>query len=224
VGALVERPAFVPYLSGRRNLEWFWKAGGQSLGKANLERALEVAGLGDAIERKVGTYSKGMQQRLGLAQALLNQPELLVLDEPTVGLDPQEVREVRGIIREVTGNGATVIFSSHNLAEVEQVCSHAAVLDRGRLVASGTVSDLTRATSSVYVEVDDVDRAIEVLENLQGIGGVSREAPGLAVRLEGLEREALVSALVQQGIGVKTITSRHQLEDAFLRVLSEGSR
>jgi len=90
IGVLVERPAFLPHLSGQRNLELFWRAGGQTLAEANLDRALKVAGLGDAIDRKVGTYSKGMQQRLGLAQALLNQPELLVLDEPTVGLDPQQ--------------------------------------------------------------------------------------------------------------------------------------
>ncbi|MBI2868123.1 MAG: ABC transporter ATP-binding protein [Chloroflexi bacterium] len=224
VGVLVEKPAFVPHLSGRRNLELFWQAGGQGLREANLELALKVAGLGDAIERKAGTYSKGMQQRLGLAQALLNQPELLVLDEPTVGLDPQEVREVRGLIREVAGHGATVILSSHALAEVEQVCSHVAVMDRGRLVAYGAVSDLTRAGSSVYVEVDDIDRAVQILGNLQGVSGVSREPPGLSVRLDGLEREAFVSALVQHGIGVKTITSRHRLEDAFLQVLAEEAR
>jgi ABC-2 type transport system ATP-binding protein len=223
VGVLVERPAFIPHLSGRRNLELFWRAGGQSLEEANLDRALEVASLGSAIQRKVGTYSKGMQQRLGLAQALLNQPELLVLDEPTVGLDPQEVRDVRGLIRDVAGNGATVILSSHVLAEVEQVCSHAAVIDRGRLVAFGAVSDLTRAGSSVYVEVDDVEKATAILRSLAGVIEVSREGPGLSVRLDGLERETLVSSLVQHGVGVGTITSRHRLEDAFLQVLKEQS-
>lgn len=224
VGALIERPGFVPHLSGRRNLELFWRAGGQEMREADLERALEVAGLGDAIERKAGTYSKGMQQRLGLAQALLNRPELLVLDEPTAGLDPQEVREVRELIRKVAEGGSTIILSSHNLAEVEQVCSHAAVIDRGRLIASGAVSDLTRAGSSVYIEVDDVERAATVLGGLKGVTGVSREAPGLSVRLDGLEREALVSALVQNGIGVETITSRHRLEDVFLELLKEKAQ
>jgi len=224
VGALIERPAFVPYLSGQRNLELFWQAGGQPVREANLEPALEVAGLGDAIERKAGTYSKGMLQRLGLAQALLNQPDLLVLDEPTIGLDPQETHRVRQLVREVAEGGSTVILSSHILAEVEQVCSHAAVIDRGRLVAYGAISDLTRAGSSVYVEVDDVESAVAILSVLTGVAKVSREGPGLSVRLDGLEREALVSALVQHGIGVETITSRHRLEDVFLQLLTEKSQ
>ena len=221
VGALVEKPAFVPHLSGRRNLELFWRAGGQDMKEANLKEALAVAGLGDAIERKVTTYSKGMQQRLALAQVVLKAPELMILDEPTVGLDPQEMSEIRQLIREAAGRGSTVILSSHILAEVEQVCSHVAVVDHGRLIASGAVAELTKSGSSVYIEVDDVERATAVLECLDGVVEVSREAPGLGVRLDGLEREAIVSALVKEGIGVGTVTSRHRLEDAFLQILKE---
>lgn len=221
VGALIEKPAFVPYLSGRRNLELFWQAGGQRLEEANLDRALKVAGLGDAIERKPSTYSKGMLQRLGLAQALLHQPDLLVLDEPTVGLDPQEMHNVRQLIRELAEGGSTVILSSHILAEVEQVCSHVAVLDHGRLIASGPVSELTGGGASVYVEVDDVERAATILRSLAGVAEVSREGPGLSVRLDGLERDAVVSKLVEHGIRVGTITSRNRLEDVFLRLTTE---
>jgi ABC-2 type transport system ATP-binding protein len=222
VGVLVEKPAFVPHLSGRRNLELYWRAGGQELAEANMDRALQVAGLGDAIERKAGTYSKGMQQRLGLAQALLNEPDLLVLDEPTVGLDPQETHRVRELIREVATEGSTVILSSHILAEVEQVCNHVAVIDHGRLVGSGAISDLTKASSSVYLEVDDLKRATAILGDLTGVVEVAREGPGFSVRLDGLEREALVSELVRRGIGVETITARHRLEDVFLDLLAEG--
>jgi len=161
---------------------------------------------------------------LGLAQVLLNQPDLLVLDEPTIGLDPQETNRVRQLIREVAEGGSTVILSSHILAEVEQVCSQVAVIDRGRLAACGAISDLTRAGSSVYVEVDDVEKAAAILSGLTGVAEVSREGPGLSVRLDGLEREALVLALVQQGIGVETITSRHRLEDVFLQLLAERSQ
>jgi ABC-2 type transport system ATP-binding protein len=221
VGALIEKPAFVPYLSGRRNLELFWRSGGERLREANMERALTVAGLGDAIERKPSTYSKGMLQRLGLAQALLNQPDLLVLDEPTVGLDPQEVLHVRQLIRQLAEAGSTVILSSHILAELEQVCSHAAVLERGRLIASGAVSELTGAGASVYVEVDDVERAATILTSLAGVAEVSRDGPGLSVRLDGLERDAVVSELVRNGIRVGTITSRNRLEDVFLQLLAE---
>jgi ABC-2 type transport system ATP-binding protein len=224
VGVLLERPAFVPHLSGRRNLELFWRAGAQALAEANLERALEVAGLGDAIERKAGTYSRGMHQRLGLAQALLNRPDLLVLDEPTVGLDPQQVREVRELIREIAADGTTVVLSSHVLAEVEQVCTQVAVLKQGSLVASGAIADLTAGSSSVYLEVDDTDRTRRILEGLEGVRAVSLETPGLSVKLDGMERESLVLALVRLGIGVRSITARNRLEDAFLDVLDEGRR
>lgn len=224
VGALIEGPAFVPHLTGTRNLEFYWRAGGQDLGQANLQTALEVAELGSAIDRKVGTYSKGMQQRLALAQAMLNDPGLLILDEPTAGLDPQEMREIRQLIRNRAECGSTVILSSHILAEVEQVCSHAAVIDNGRLVASGTVEELTAATSSIYIEVDDVDKAMAVLTGLEGVVQVAHEAPGLALQLDGLKREAVVSALVRAGIGVETVTGRHTLEDAFLHLLEEELR
>jgi len=221
VGALVEGPAFIPHLSGMQNLELYWRAGGGDLQEWNVSEALEVAGLGKAIQRKVRTYSKGMTQRLAIAQSLLNTPELLVLDEPTVGLDPEEMREVRELVRRVAEGGATVLLSSHILAEVEQVCSHAAVMDRGRLVASGSVADLTASASSVYLEVDDLEQAVSVLNSLPGVQRVTREAPGLAVQLDGMERKALVTALVHAGVGVETVTSRHRLEDAFFEMLGE---
>jgi ABC-2 type transport system ATP-binding protein len=221
VGALVEGPAFVPHLSGMANLKVFWEAGGQDIRDANLDEALDLAGLGRAIDRKVRTYSKGMQQRLGLAQALLNRPDLLVLDEPTVGLDPQEMREIRQLVRDVAQAGATVLLSSHILAEVEQVCTHAAVMDRGHLVATGSVVELTGSASSVYIEVDDNDRALEVLRQLPGVSRISSEAPGLSLQLDGLARKELVARLVAAGAGVETITSRHRLEDAFFQMLGE---
>jgi ABC-2 type transport system ATP-binding protein len=223
VGSLVEGPAFVPHLSGMKNLEFYWRAGGQSLSESNVDEALAIAGLGNAIHRKVSTYSKGMAQRLAVAQALLNKPELLVLDEPTIGLDPEEMREIRELVRHVAERGATVLLSSHILAEVEQVCTHAAVMDRGRLVASGSVADLTASASSVYLEVDDVEKAIEMLKRLPGVQGITSEAPGLSLQLDGIERTDLVAALVHAGVGVQTVTSRHRLEDAFFEMLGEAT-
>ncbi|MGH9030224.1 MAG: ABC transporter ATP-binding protein, partial [Acidimicrobiales bacterium] len=164
VGSLVESPGFVPHLSGRRNLELYWKAGGDSLSDSNMDEAFSIAGLGSAIDRKYKTYSQGMRQRLGIALAFLGQPGLLVLDEPTNGLDPQQTREVRAVIRRVAARGTTVVLSSHLLSEVEQICDHAAVMNMGRLVADGAVSELVSASSSVYLEVDDVVRACAVLE------------------------------------------------------------
>ena len=140
VGLLVEKPAFVPYLSGLRNLELHWTAGSGSWPPVGLDDALDLANLGPAIDRKTKGYSQGMRQRLGIAQAVMHRPELLVLDEPTNGMDPAETRRMRVGLAELSSRGTTVLLSSHLLAEVEQVCSHVLVVDRGTLVAAGTVA------------------------------------------------------------------------------------
>lgn len=142
VGALVDGPGFVPHLSGRENLRLAWRMTSGSGQATGLDRAIEIAGLGDAIDRPFKTYSHGMRYRLGLAQALLGTPELLLLDEPTTGLDPAHIREIRDAIAAAAANGATVVFSSHLLSEVEHICTHAAVMRAGRLIASGLISEL----------------------------------------------------------------------------------
>jgi ABC-2 type transport system ATP-binding protein len=142
VGALIEQASFVPHLTGMVNLRLWWEAGGGHLRDADVDGALQIAGLGDAVHRKVKTYSQGMQQRLGIARALLNRPELLVLDEPTNGLDPGEIRELRLLIKGAAGRGVTIVFSSHHLSEVEQTCTHAAVMSVGRKVFDGEMDAL----------------------------------------------------------------------------------
>jgi ABC-2 type transport system ATP-binding protein len=224
VGTLVENPAFVPHLSGMKNLELFWRAGGQKVGEADLDGALEVADLGNAIHRKVKTYSHGMKQRLGIAQALLGKPDLLILDEPTTGLDPQQMREMRDLVRSIAQRGATVLLSSHLLGEVEQVCSHAAIVSRGHVVASGTVAKLMGSATIVYLEVDDVARAREVLGKVKGVRAIKKEGQGLSVELDGIDRKDVVAKLVRARIGVETVMSRHRLEDAFLDILEDGSQ
>jgi ABC-2 type transport system ATP-binding protein len=216
VGTMIEHASFVPHLSGMRNLRLWWEAGGAPWSEADLEGALAVAGLGDAIERRVKTYSQGMRQRLGLARVLLGRPELLVLDEPTNGLDPQEMRAVRELLRRLSEQGSTVLLSSHLLAEIEQICSHVVVMDKGQLVTAGTVSDLLSMNTSAYFEVDDLETARRVLASAPGVQRVTDETRGLAVELDGATRGALVNALVHAGVGVETVTARHQLEDAFL--------
>jgi ABC-2 type transport system ATP-binding protein len=217
VGALIETAAFVPHLSGMRNLRLWWEAGGARWSDANLEDALAIADLGSAIDRKVKTYSQGMRQRLGLARVLLGRPEVLVLDEPTNGLDPQEMREVRQLVHRVADAGATVLFSSHVLAEVEQTCSHAVVMDRGKFVAGGSVASLIGTAGSVFLEVSDVARAREVLATLPLVISVTPEPPGLSVELRDHgSRAEMVKALVDAGIGVDTVMLRRRLEDAFL--------
>ena len=222
VGIMIEESAFVPYLSGERNLRLWWEAGGARWADADVDTALSVAGLGSAIGRKVKTYSQGMKQRLGLARALLARPDVLVLDEPTSGLDPGEMREVRQLLRRVSERGVTVLLSSHLLAEVEQVCSHAVVMDKGRLVAGGRVQDLVGAGGSVYLEVTNMRRATATLKKVAGVRRVTAEPPGLTVELDGIKRAELVTALVHAGVGVETVTARHQLEDAFLGLVGEA--
>jgi ABC-2 type transport system ATP-binding protein len=221
VGAIIESPGFVPHLSGMDNLRNYWLSGGDRWSAANLDEALAIADLGSAINRKVRTYSKGMMQRLAIAQVLLNRPQLLILDEPTIGLDPGEMRDIRDLIRKLAERGATVFLSSHILAELEQVCTHAAVMNRGRLVASGTIDELIGASESVYLETDDLARTLAILQTLPGIASIEQEPPGLALKLGEIERRQIVAALVGAGIGVETISSRHRLEDAFIGMVED---
>ena len=151
VGALVEGPAFYPFLSGAANLHRFDAADRHAVPatrRARVAEALERVGLSHAARKKVRAYSLGMKQRLGIANALLAGRELLVLDEPTNGLDPQGTREVRNLVRSLAADGATVFVSSHLLAEVEQICTHAAIMSAGRLVAQGPLPELRQAGSA----------------------------------------------------------------------------
>lgn len=216
VGTMIEEAAFVPHLSGIANLRLWWEAGGSAWPEADVDGALAVAGLGEAVHRRVKTYSQGMRQRLGLARVLLGRPELLLLDEPTNGLDPQEIRAVRELLRRLAEQGRTVLLSSHHLAEVEEACSDVVVMDKGRLVTAGTVAELIASAGTAFVEVDDPVRAEAVLRALPGVHEVAPEAKGLVVHLDGIPRSVLVTALVGAGIAVETIAAHRRLEDAFL--------
>ncbi len=224
VGLLVEKPAFVPYLSGMRNLQLHWRAGGDPWPPPGLDFAIDIANLGAAVDRKVKGYSQGMRQRLGLAQALMHDPDLVVLDEPTNGLDPAETRRIRRAIGDISSRGTTVLLSSHLLAEVEQVCTHALVIDHGTLVASGTVADLVGASHAVEFEVDDAPRAADVLRAVHGVLAVRAGEPPehrLIADLDGVARSEAVRALVHAGIAVETVVPRRRLEDAYLALVDE---
>jgi ABC-2 type transport system ATP-binding protein len=152
VGALVDGPGFVPHLSGLENLELAQRMIHRRNGASGLDRAVSIAGLGEAIERQYKTYSHGMRYRLGLAQALLGAPDLLLLDEPTTGLDPAHIIEVRQAIAAAAKEGATVVVSSHVMAEVEQMCTHAAVMQGGRVIARGAVAELIAGAGARSLE------------------------------------------------------------------------
>jgi ABC-2 type transport system ATP-binding protein len=162
VGAFIEGPGFLPHLSGRENLSLYWAASGRPLADAEFDTALDIAGLGASIERKVKTYSHGMKQRLAIAQAMLGLPELLVLDEPTNGLDPPQIAEMREVLQRYAETGRTVVVSSHLLAEVEQTCTHVVVMHKGRLVAAGSVLEIA-GSGGLQLAVDDPEKAAGVL-------------------------------------------------------------
>jgi ABC-2 type transport system ATP-binding protein len=224
VGALVEGPGLVPDLSGRDNLELYWRAGGRQMEEAQLDWAMSVADLGSAIDRPVRAYSHGMQQRLAIAQALLGRPELLVLDEPTDGLDPEQIRAMRRLLVRLGSEGHTVLVSSHLLAEVEQTCTHAVVVLGGRVVAAGPVSEIGARGRTLVVEVDDRDRAREVLADVEGVSDVALEGAGVVVTLDDPARSAsVVAALVGAGLDVITASRRGALEDAFLQLTGSGT-
>jgi len=182
VGALVEGPAFYPFLSGAANLHRFDAADPHvpaGTRKARVQSALERVGLTHAADKKVRAYSLGMKQRLGIANALLAPRELLVLDEPTNGLDPQGTREVRSLVRSLAADGATVFVSSHLLAEVEQICTHAAIMSAGRLVAQGTLAELRQdGQARIRVLTPDAGAAADVLARLGLSVAVGGQAPG----------------------------------------------
>ncbi|MFC3236972.1 alpha/beta fold hydrolase [Streptomyces nitrosporeus] len=227
VGSFVEGAGFLPHLSGRANLELYWQATGRPAQDARLDEALEIAGLGDALARAVRTYSQGMRQRLAIAQAMLGMPDLLILDEPTNGLDPPQIREMRDVMIRYAAGGRTVIVSSHLLSEVEQSCTHLVVMDRGRLVQAGPVAEITGSGDMLLVttaqEVPEV--LAEKAAALPGIGSVTRtdDGHGLLVRLDGATTDRLVAELVRLDVRVTGVGPHRRLEDAFLTLISGGS-
>ncbi|MDP9240892.1 MAG: ABC transporter ATP-binding protein [Actinomycetota bacterium] len=230
VGALIEGPACYPFLSGEANLvrlDMADRTADPRTRAARVDSALERVGLLAARRKRYKAYSLGMRQRLGLAAALLRPRDLLVLDEPTNGLDPQGTREIRALIRAVADDGATVFLSSHLLAEVEQVCTHAAVLSHGRLVANGTVDSLRAAAAGrLVVSTPDTDRAAATLRRL-GIAEVSVEVTAQGGQVSGLADSVLpevaCAALVARGVRVQSLAlQRPSLEEAFVALTGEG--
>jgi ABC-2 type transport system ATP-binding protein len=226
IGALVEGPACHPYLSGWDNLRRLDAADATSDPSTSSRRiaaALERVGLRAAARKRYRAYSLGMRQRLGLAAALLQPRELLVLDEPTNGLDPQGTREVRSLISELAADGSTVLLSSHLLSEVEQICSHVGVMHIGRLVSQGPIDDLREsATATVRVETSRPADAAATLRRL-GLDEVRADGNTVHGLLGALEPERVTAALVGDGVPVRGLqVAAPTLEDVFVRLTGEG--
>jgi ABC-type multidrug transport system ATPase subunit len=222
VGVLIDGPAAVPHVSGIRNLKLMWSATGRTWPPPGLDLALDLAGLGDAIDRKVKGYSMGMKQRLMLAAALMRQPDVLILDEPANGLDPAEVRALRTYLSEQADAGTAVLVSSHQLAEVQQLATHIVVVNRGRLVAAGTLAD-TLGVGDYRIKTESVDRAIATLQAVPGVTDVTARNGDVLVTAPTVAGSDLVHALVVAGIAVTAASPVQQsLEDAYL-AMTEGT-
>jgi ABC-2 type transport system ATP-binding protein len=220
-GSMIEEPAFYPWMSGRANLEVLSATGGGSPA-GEVPRVLALVGLGDVAARKVKTYSQGMRQRLGLAAAMLGRPALLIIDEPTNGLDPAGIREFRGLLRELAAEGTTVFLSSHLMAEVEQVCDRVAVIVRGHLVEEGPTATLGATRRRVRVTVADAD--VELAGTLLARWTARRSGHEFLVEHEtgrDVNGALAVGGVVAESVAVEL----PRLEDRFLELVEEeGTR
>ena len=224
IGAMVEGPAAYGHLSGRSNLDLLDASGPsrRSGRRRRVDDALERVGLAGVDRRPVRTYSLGMRQRLGLAGALLTQPDLLILDEPTNGLDPHGIREIRELLVELNEAGTTVFLSSHLLSEIEALCTHVGVVDRGRLVLEEPLDAVRRETGRVVVDTPDVDRALALL----GSAVVARtEAGGLVVvPADGTGAQGIAAHLVASGVRLDALApEKVSLEDVVVKLTGPGT-
>jgi ABC-2 type transport system ATP-binding protein len=222
VGAIVEAPALFPGFSGRRNLELLGSV--QGIGRPRIDDTLELVGLADRAGDRVKTYSLGMKQRLGLAAALLKDPEVLILDEPANGLDPAGIVEVRELLRRLGNEGRTVFVSSHILSEVQQVCERVAILARGRNVAAGPVDEVLAGgrSGALVVRVEDLTRADFILRS----AGVESHLEGDALRVSGLPSDGarVTRLLADRGLYVSELRPEAaDLEAVFLQLTRDSS-
>jgi ABC-2 type transport system ATP-binding protein len=223
VAGFVEAPRFYPYLSGRRNLELVAALDGGDA-RARIDDALATVDLAGRQHDRVRGYSHGMRQRLGIAGALLRDPRLLLLDEPTTGLDPAGMRDMRALIHRLAADGITVLLSSHLMSEVEELCDRVAIVTRGRVIHEGSLEELIAGSAGGYdLRTTDDARAAAVAENVDGVRGVAATAGGLAFTAPAEDAVARLSlALARAGVGIHALIPRiASLEELFFR-LTEG--
>lgn len=218
VGAIIEKPDLYRYLSALENISLMARLSGVRLTKKDLLQQLERVGLAERAESKVKTFSQGMKQRLGIACALVHNPQLIILDEPTNGLDPQGIADVRNLILSLSKNeGKTVFVSSHLLSEIEVMADSMLIIDRGRKVAEGRVSDLLNPSDTlVLLETDNDERTAGFLHATDWRKAVQQNSRGLVLKMHRKEIPALNEDLVRQGIQVYSVRAKHSLEDYFL--------
>ncbi|MDX1628990.1 MAG: ABC transporter ATP-binding protein [Fulvivirga sp.] len=223
IGAILETPIFYPYLSAVKNLEIVAEIKGAP--KENIEPVLKKVELFERKDDKFRTYSLGMKQRLSIASALICDPEVMILDEPTNGLDPQGIAEIRDLIIQIAREGKTIILASHLLDEVQKVCSHFCVLKKGKLIYSGSVEDVSKGDIKVEVSTEgDEEQLVQLLENYESVKKVKQEGKNSVVTLkEGATATDLNAYLFSKGVTVSHLfTQRKSLEKQFLEILAES--
>lgn len=223
VGAIIEAPAFYENFSGRQNLRMLAAMSGGAE-RARIEMVLEIVGLRERAQDPVRVYSHGMRQRLGIAQALLPNPEFVILDEPTDGLDPQGLHEIRVLIQRLRDElGLTVMLSSHLLHEVEQICNRVAILEEGRLLYQGSVEDLIAKDNWIRVRVDRLDEAYELLSRDPELSLSRNGDESLHVKMADEQIPLVNALLVERGFRVMELSpQRESLEEVFLRLTQEA--
>jgi ABC-2 type transport system ATP-binding protein len=222
VAGFVEAPRFYPYFTGRKNLELLAALDGAGA-RERIDEVLEIVELSPRAAHRVGGYSHGMRQRLGIAAALLRRPRLLILDEPATGLDPAGMRDMRGLIRRLAEEGITVLLSSHQLPEVQELCDRVAIVDSGRVVYEGALVDLRRQGGADYrLRTSDDARALAIARQQRGIEFAAAGEHGVSFQADEADVGAFSLALAQAGVGILALTPElATLEDLFFR-LTEG--
>lgn len=221
VGAIIERPNFYPYMTARENLELVCKIKGIDYSK--VSEKLDIVGLTERRDSKFRTFSLGMKQRLAIASALLNDPEILILDEPTNGLDPQGIHQIRDIIRYIASQGTTILLASHLLDEVEKVCSHVLVLRKGEILYSGSVAGMSASSGVIELQAEDSKQLLELLQKFPGIDNIKKEDGKLILHCAApISTAELNKFLAANNLYLTHLVKRnHSLEEQFLELTAK---
>ena len=224
VGAIIEHPNFYPYMTAEQNLALVCKIKGTN--KSKILEKLEIVGLIDRKDSKFKTFSLGMKQRLAIASALLNDPEILILDEPTNGLDPQGIHQIREIIRKIASGGTTILLASHLLDEVEKVCSHVVIIRKGEKLYSGPVDQIINSFGFFELKATDMQRLEELLQSHPKIGKITtKEGTLTAILDDPMEADEINSFLFEKGLSLSYLNKRKEsLEEQFLQLTNQTAQ
>jgi ABC-type multidrug transport system ATPase subunit len=224
IGSIIEKPDFYKYLSAKKNLEIFARISGANVSKKEIEEMLEFVGLGGRGGDKIGGFSHGMKQRIGIAQTLLHKPDLIILDEPTTGLDPQGIIEIRNLILRLKNEqNKTIVLSSHQLSEIELIANRMVIINKGRSIVEGSVQDLMNAQELVLtLEVDQLELTRGIIQNNYANAQIlTIKENVLELTLEKQQVATLNQDLVRAGVSVAALEPKRRLEDFFMKIVNE---